>query len=220
MKIQRAEIILMLLSTFLTLAIALLIIRWLQPSLLGIADDLILVRSSEEVAPYYEHIFRKEDLSSKEFILKDPLVKGRAKQLFPDMGEVGPNDLLGFRNAAVPNDADIIIIGDSQTYGLNAIMQENWPHYFSENLPVGVSVYSMATGGWGAVQYFYASAKAPVFAPRMIIIAFYTGNDSLETFSMVSGSDVWHEFIPDPLVKREDDIRTVSPAAKNEQWSV
>jgi hypothetical protein len=197
MKIQNSEIILLLVSTLATVAMALLLIRWLLPSLLGISSDMILVKSSEEVVPYYEHIISKEDLSSEELFLKDPTIKTRRRQLYSDIATMGPNDLLGFRNEAVPNAVDIIVIGDSQTYGNNAMMQDNWPHYFGENLPAGVSVYTMASGGWGVAQYYYAFAKAPVFTPKLIIIAFYTGNDPLETFSMVYGSDIWREFIPD-----------------------
>ncbi|OGT34266.1 MAG: hypothetical protein A2W28_07105 [Gammaproteobacteria bacterium RBG_16_51_14] len=220
MKIHRSEMILLMASTIVTLAMALLLIRWLQPSLLGISGDMVLVRSSKEVVPYYEHIFKKEDLFSSKFTLKDPFVVNRGQQFFPDMGSLGPNDLLGFRNEAVPNNADIIIIGDSQTYGNNVIMQKNWPHYFRENLPAGVSVYSMATGGWGAVQYGYALAKTPVFSPRVIIVAFYSGNDPLETFSLVYGSDMWHEFIPDLKLSKEDAPDVAFPAPESEQWPV
>ena len=113
MQIKKVEILLILLSTIITLVLGLSLIRWLQPSLLGISNDMVLVSSNEKVTPYYENIFRKEDFLSKEISLKDPYVKTRGKQLLPDMDAIGPNDILGFRNEAVPNYADIIIIGDS-----------------------------------------------------------------------------------------------------------
>jgi lysophospholipase L1-like esterase len=219
MKIQKSEISLLLVSVVVTVVMALLLIRWLQPSLLGISGDMILVKSSEEVVPYYEHIFRKEDIYSKEMLLKDPIIKIRPRQLYPDLVPWGPNDLLGFRNAAVPNNADIII-GDSLTYGNNAMMQDNWPHYLGGKLPTGVSVYSMASGGWGAAQYFYAFLKAPLFKPKVIVIAFYTGNDPLETFSLVYGMDIWHEFISDPELNNNDAPKVVFPAPENEKWAV
>jgi len=220
MKINKVEILLILLSTTITLVAGLLLIRWLQPSLLGVSNDMVLVSSNEKVTPYYENIFRKRDILVKDFILKDPLVKVRGKQFLPDMHIVGPNDILGFRNEAVPNYADIIIIGDSLTYGNNAHMLENWPHFFTEFIPKGVSVYSMATGGWGAVQYFYAAAKAPIFTPKIMVVAFYTGNDSLETFTMVYGSDIWREFISDKNLNKNDAPEVISPAPENEKWQV
>jgi lysophospholipase L1-like esterase len=220
MKIKRVEILLTLFSTIIAVILGLLLIRWLQPSLLGMPSDMVLVSSSEKVVPYYENIFRKQDILSNEFILKDPLVRVRARQLYPDMNAIGPNDILGFRNAAVPNNADVIIIGDSQTYGNNAHMVENWPHYFAGLLPNGVSVYSMATGGWGAVQYYYAALKAPAFSPKVIIVAFYTGNDPLETYSMVYGSDVWNEFISESSLNKNDVPPIESSLTENKQWAV
>ena len=69
MQIKNVEILLILLSTTITLVLGLLLIRWLQPSLLGVSKDMILVSSNEKVTPYYENIFRKEDFLSKEIIL-------------------------------------------------------------------------------------------------------------------------------------------------------
>jgi len=220
MQIKKVEILLILLSTIITLVLGLSLIRWLQPSLLGISNDMVLVSSNKKVTPYYENIFRKQDFLTRELILKDPLIKGRARQLFPDIHAYGPNDILGFRNEAVPNYADIIIIGDSQTYGNNAYMLENWPHYFAEYIPKEISVYSMATGGWGAIQYFYAVAKATIFTPKIIVIAFYTGNDALETFSMAYGSDIWHEFISAENINKNDVPEVIFPAPESETWRV
>ncbi len=220
MQIKRAEILLILLSTIITLVLGLSLIRWLQPSLLGISNDMVLVSSNEKVTPYYENIFRKEDFLSEEINLKDPYVKIRGKQFLPDMHAMGPNDILGFRNEAVPSYADIIIIGDSQTYGNNAHMQENWPHYFAEYIQKGFSVYSMASGGWGAVQYFYAVSKATIFTPKIIVIAFYTGNDALETFSMAYGSDIWQEFISSKNLNKDDAPKITFPAPESEKWRV
>ena len=62
--------------------------------------------------------------------------------------------MLGFRNAAVPVAADIVTIGDSMTYGNNAVMEENWPAWMLAALQrEDVKVYNMSTGGWAAVQY-------------------------------------------------------------------
>jgi len=37
------------------------------------------------------------------------------------------HDLNGFRNIEVPKKVDILVLGDSQTYGTNASLEENWP---------------------------------------------------------------------------------------------
>ena len=121
------EWILLAASTVATLVLALAGIRWFAPQLLGIPVDLQMVQVGERIAPYFDGVFRYSDFNSSEFIIKDPYV-ARAKPLFPDYGGVGPNDLLGFRNRSIPNAADVIVIGDSQTYGNNASLEQNWPN--------------------------------------------------------------------------------------------
>ncbi len=204
-----------------TLVVSLLFIRWLAPGLLGIPTDLQLVQVSKTLPPFYEAIFRREDLQSKEFILQDPRTRVRAKPLFSNLLYMGPNDILGFRNHAVPNVADIIIIGDSQTYGNNAVLDANWPSQMQNKLAAkGSSVYSMATGGWGAVQYLDMFLNSTVFEPRVVIIAFYTGNDPLESFQMAYGVDHWAALRPDPAIDKSDSPSITFPAPEKEWWPV
>ena len=220
-KINRSEFYLLIFSTVVTILLALLLIRWLAPTLLGLPGDMVLVKSSKEVAPYFEHVFDRDMLYSKEFILNDPVVRVRGKPLLPHLGGIGPNDILGFRNKSVPNDADIIIIGDSQTYGNNVLIWDNWPHQLRNHISGDAVVYSMAIGGWGALQYYYALAKALVFRPRLVIIAFYTGNDPAETFSLAQASEIWSEFIPPDTNLKKYKLPEVNfPAPPEEQWKV
>ena len=216
-RIKSSDILLLLISVVITLLVSILLIRWLAPTLLGVPADMVLLRSSEEIPPYYENIFRKEHWESNEFIMKDPLVRVRAKPFYPDIGGMGPNDLLGFRNLAVPNEADVIVIGDSQTYGNNVSIYENFPHVLEDNL-VGVSIYSMATGGWAALQYYYAFLKSPVFTPKVVVIAFYTGNDPLETFMLAAASELWKEFLPAEDIERDTAPSAEFPAPVAQQW--
>lgn len=217
---KRSEILLLIASTLITLVIALLAIRWLQPSLLNIPGDMIVVQSDKEIPPYYERIFSSADLKSGDYLLPDPYVQLRAKQLIPDLGYYGPHDLLGFRNTSVPNTADVIIIGDSQTYGNNVNIWNNWPHLLQQSLPQGVSVYSMATGAWGAVQYFYAFAKSLAFSPEVVLIAYYMGNDEADTFNLIYGSDIWKKLILDKSLTAKDHPQSAFPPPRIEQWPV
>lgn len=182
-----------------TLVVAIGLIRWFAPQLLGIPVDLQAVRVSREIPPFYENIFRKDDYQSRDFILKDPFANVRAKPLYYDVtGFLGPHDILGFRNLNVPDVADVVVIGDSQTYGNNAVLENNWPSQFAKRLkgkrPV---MYSMAVGGWGAVQYMNMLTYATVFLPRVVIVAFYTGNDPQESISLVYADERWAPLRPD-----------------------
>ncbi len=205
-----------------TLVVAIGLIRWYAPQLLGIPVDLQAVRVSKEVPPFYENVFRKEDVESREFLLKDPYTNIRARPLFIDLTSLGPHDLLGFRNRSIPDVADVVAIGDSQTYGNNTVLSENWPSQLKGDLrdkqPV---VYSMATGGWCAVQYLNMFSNATFFRPRVIIIAFYTGNDPDESVTLAYSVDHWAPLRPDPDLDLSDKPRFPGfPAPPSEQLPV
>ncbi|MFQ5586624.1 MAG: SGNH/GDSL hydrolase family protein, partial [Thermodesulfobacteriota bacterium] len=207
-------------TVIVTIMLAIVLLRFFAPQLLGIPIDLQMVQVHKEIVPFYENIFRKEDYQSKEFMLQDPYTNIRAKPLFNNLfGIEGPTDILGFRNRFVPNIADIVVLGDSQTYGVNAVLEENWPsqlvHYLKKKDP---TLYNMSTGGWGAVQYLDMFAKALLFQPRVVIVAFYTGNDPLESILMAYNIEHWHSLITDPNV----DISEISipQFSGSDTWNV
>ena len=84
-------------TAVITLAISLAVIRWLAPQLLGIPVDLQMVSVDENVSPFYEAVFRDNDLSSKGCVLKDPVSGMRARALFAWSVCLGPFDVLGWR---------------------------------------------------------------------------------------------------------------------------
>jgi len=44
----------------------------IAPGLLGLPGDLVLVRSSDEVVPFYEVVFDAKAHASEDFLIKDP----------------------------------------------------------------------------------------------------------------------------------------------------
>ncbi len=216
---MKREWMLLLGMTVVTVWVVIGMVRWLAPELLGGPTDLQIVQLDEKMPPFYEGVFRRDDYASREFLLKDPVTRVRPKPLFPDLGGVGPHDILGFRNQAVPNVADILVIGDSQTYGNNARLESNWPNQMKTALPQeDLSVYGMAVGGWGAPQYLAMASKAFAFGPKAIVVAFYSGNDPLESFSLVYGTKVWEWLIPDQSLTAADAPSAQFPAPESEWW--
>lgn len=224
--IMKKEHFLIVATSLATLLIALALLRWLAPGLLGVPQsvpmDLKLVRLSREVPPFYENIFSREDkVREDNYLINDPLIHVRAPNFFPDIGEMGPNDVLGFRNRAVPNVADVIVIGDSQTYGNNAHFEFNWPSQLRRRLAAtGAQVYAMATGGWTGIQYMQAVKYARKFQPRVIIVAFYSGNDAMESFTLAYGNERWGSLRPDPGLTEDDAPKVEFPPPENERWPV
>ncbi len=219
---MKRESLLTLAVVLVTVLVALGLIRWQAPGLLGIPVDLQVVQTSREVPPFFENVFPDNPQVGEDgYVIHDPLTRVRAPNLMQDFVVMGPNDVLGFRNRSVPNVADIITIGDSQTYGNNAPLEENWPSWMGESLggkrPV---VYDMSVGGWGAVQYLNMLRYAARFRPRVVVVAFYTGNDSLETVNLAYHTEAW-SFLrgSDPLTP-EDTPKVTFPAPREEWWSV
>jgi hypothetical protein len=208
--------------TLTALFAALNILRWYAPHLLGIPVDLQLVKVSKEVAPFFDGVFRQEDYKEGgPMIISDPYAH-RARPLYDDSETMGPHDILGFRNRQIPNVADIITIGDSQTYGNNAPIEQTWPGQLRAALacksPV---VYNMSVGGWGAVEYLEIFSKALLFKPKVIIVAFYTGNEPMDSFLKTYGDDHWDFLRPDEtLVKTDVPPNPGFPPPSEELWKV
>ncbi|MFQ5586997.1 MAG: SGNH/GDSL hydrolase family protein, partial [Thermodesulfobacteriota bacterium] len=165
---MKKEWLLLISTVVVSMLLAIGLLRLFAPQMFGIPIDLQMVQVSKEVVPFYENVFRKEDYQSKEFLLKDPYVNVRARPLHDSLfRNKGPHDILRFRNKHIPNVADIVVLGDSQSYGGNARLEENWPsllvRYLKDKSPV---LYNMSTSGWGAVQYLDMFTKALLFQPR------------------------------------------------------
>ena len=221
-KIKPNEIITVIISTIITAVIAIGVVKFYAPSLLGISSDIQMVKTSKKVPPFFDVVFRKSDHEAKEYIIPDPIIK-RAKPFLSDFITMGPNDLLGFRNRNVPNAADIIMIGDSQTYGVNATLENNWPNLFisrlKENNPY-ITHYNLAVGGWGAIEYLEIFYKSLAFQPRMVIVAYYTGNDPLDTFRMAYSNKRWSEYRADVSMSSSDIPEVEYPPPKSDHWDV
>lgn len=200
---------------------SLAMIRWLAPSLLGVPTDLQLVQVDEKVPPFYENIFRIEDHRGDSLLLQDPLTRIRSRPLLLRDAYLGPHDILGFRNPSVPNVADVVTIGDSMTYGNNARMENNWPGVMADALGAGrATVYNMGAGGWGAVQYLDMFSNATLLRPRVIVVAFYTGNDPLDSFMMAYSGRRWSALVPDTGLDSSDAPPVEFPAPQSEWWPV
>lgn len=216
---NKKEILLLLVTILVTVGMAIGMIKWLAPGLLGVSRDLQMVQISKEVPPFYENIFREEDYKSTEFLLNDPYTVMRARPLWPDQFGMGPNDILGFRNRSVPNVADIVTLGDSQTYGNNALLEHNWPSRLKAHIShANPTIYNMSVGAWNGPQYLEMFPKALLFRPKVVVVAFYTGNDPLSAFVQVYGSEHFSDLRLDPSLDKSD--APAKPKAGDDLWPV
>lgn len=105
------------------------------------------------------------------------------------------HDEEGWRNEEVLEHAEIVVIGDSQTWGVNAPLIDSYPNVLGEI--TGKSVYSMAQGSYGAVQYHVLTEEALDLTPELIIVGMYFGNDLADAYTIVYG-DYAHTDLRNP----------------------
>lgn len=95
------------------------------------------------------------------------------------------HDCFGFRNAFLPSKADIVALGDSQTYGTSVLPHEPWPQQLAEK--TDQTVYNMGFGGWGPAHSLILHNIAFSFTPRIVIEGLYSGNDLTDSLHLVYG---------------------------------
>jgi len=109
-------------------------------------------------------------------------------------------DKLGFRNREVPTTADIVAIGDSQTYGNAATMEDSWPYALGRI--IGRNVYNMGLGGYGPNQYYQIlTTKALNLKPRLILCGLSLTDDFDNAWHLSYGLDYWAHLRQLPGVK-------------------
>jgi hypothetical protein len=113
-------------------------------------------------------------------------------------GEIDKN---GFRNEKIFSHYDVIAIGDSQTYGNQASIEDSWPAQLSRLL--GMKVYNAAVGGYGPIQYSFVLSKVLYLNPKVVVFGLYLGNDFFDSYSLVyqyDKGDYWHSLRNSNLV--------------------
>jgi hypothetical protein len=119
------------------------------------------------------------------------------------------HDEWGFRNERVPRAAEIVAIGDSQTWGVNASRAEAWPQRLQAI--TGRTTYNMSWGGFGTVHYRVLAEEAQALSPRVFVVGLYFGNDFYDSYRIVYASEAHASLrIRDPSTILPD---TVGPRA-------
>jgi len=93
------------------------------------------------------------------------------------------HDRNGFRNKSVPDTVSIVALGDSQTYGVSVSRDQAWPQRLA--MLSNVPTYNMGIPGWGPTQSLAVLGQAMAFKPKLIIEAFYAGNDLFDSYQAV-----------------------------------
>lgn len=111
--------------------------------------------------------------------LADATLGWRFNPRYPDI------DAKGFRNPGIPQRADWVALGDSQTYGYGVAPDQSWPRQLAARS--GLGGYTLAGSGYGPGHSLLVWDEAMALAPRHAIVALYSGNDAYDTFQLVHG---------------------------------
>ncbi len=153
--------------------------------------------------------------------IPDDVLGFRPNPAFPD------HDKNGFRNNLIPPTADIVAIGDSQTYGTGVKRHQAWPQQL-QSLS-GQTVYNMSFGGYGPVEAMVLMKEAMHMKPKLIIFAIYIGNDLVDSYDMAYNYNLHTELkSDDPNIIQaittrnnqseiRDEIKAVTPWKRNRQ---
>jgi len=101
-------------------------------------------------------------------------------------------DQNGFRNEKALKQADIVTLGDSQTFGDNVSREDSWPQQLA--LMTNRSVYNFGIGGYGSLQYCYLIDEVIKLCPRHIILGLYVVNDLDDTCNLMNQLEFWQNW--------------------------
>ena len=134
--------------------------------------------------------------------ITDPILGHRFKP-----GTAG-HDQWGFRNDSVFSRTDVLVLGDSQTYGSGVKQEENWPSRLMEQ--TGLRIYNMSLGGWGPVESMFLLEQGISLHPRLVIEALYSGNDFHDCFGAA-----YYRMDLDSLKTRDPQLAAAIDSAEN-----
>ncbi|HXA96469.1 MAG TPA: SGNH/GDSL hydrolase family protein [Candidatus Dormibacteraeota bacterium] len=106
-------------------------------------------------------------------VVPDERMVWRGNPLRPD------HDRWGYRNPDRPARADVVALGDSQTYGPDDPSRA-WPSVLARR--AGLIVYNMALPGYGPGQSLLQLDDALSLDPKDLVVSVYFGNDLYDCF--------------------------------------
>lgn len=115
-----------------------------------------------------------------------------------------PNvDRWGFRNPAVPERSDLVMIGDSHTYGNNVAMSQSWPYQLGRM--VDRSVYGMAVPEYGILHYYSLYRRArDQLDPDYVLVGFFPANDLQAQSCLLFNKPFWRRQLERRLLELGD----------------
>lgn len=215
MRLKR-EYTILFCSTALSVIAAVLILRIFEPRLFNKPVDFKVYKSEERLIPFFSLINDEYKKSHQGAIIPDPLLGVRGVPFWPESSKLGPHDAFGLRNNKVPQQADLVFLGDSQIYGINASLEGNMVSQIARKL--SSTVYNISLGGWSSAQHLELLPLTFALRPKLVVFTVYTGNDAIEAFRVVYGEEAFSKFKRNAELSIKDMPVFKYPAPVSEQF--
>jgi len=151
----------------------------------------MVLRRMARTRPALAVAWGRQEPPEVDFRIKSSLLMSRPN---PDFHE--HDRVLGFRNFGHLTRAEIVAMGDSQTYGMGLPPGAAWPQQL-EYLS-GRTTYNMAWGAFGPIHYLYLFDEALVVKPRWILVGFFAGTDLYDAYFMAYERNKGRFLVEDP----------------------
>jgi hypothetical protein len=155
------------------------------------------------VHPRTRGLVKSANIPVVDRLVPDARLGYRLNRMFPG------HDTRGWRNASALQQADIVALGDSQTYGVNVSTEAAWPQRLGSILHR--RVYQIAVPGYGPGNYLLLFGEALALRPRVLIAAYYLGNDIIDSYALAyhlgDFKNTGRDPLLDSLVSRDPKVR-------------
>jgi len=168
--------------------------RWVIRIVLGVIALLALAEVGLQawmfLSPAEQATFEKPPPPNwSSLTIKDPILVVKPNPDFPE------HDSRGWRNMIETKQADIVAIGDSQTYGLGVGPYEPWPQQLEAM--TGQAVYNISWGAYSPIQAAILVHQAFELKPKEIVVPIYFGNDFYDCYTYVHERGLYTEWFAD-----------------------
>lgn len=165
--------------------------------LFGFVVALILVEAGLR-------IMEKRSLVQDPGVISDPVLVARYAPNAPG------HDARGFRNPQALSKADVVVLGDSQTWGVNVLPADAWPLRLGSLS--GLSVYNMGVGSYGPGQYLMLTDQALQLSPQTIVVGLYPGNDLYDAYNLTYRNEAYADL---RLAQPSDELKNDTILARS-----
>lgn len=124
------------------------------------------------------------------------------------------HDKRGFRNPLALDHAEVVMLGDSHTYGTGVESDQTWPALVGA---FGTVTYNMGFSGWAPSQGYLLLGQVLELQPEVVVYGLYFGNDFVDVYAHAAARPELRRFIPPALADTSAQLERIKPIREQAQ---